>query len=301
MKITNKLNYCMNQKKCNYKLYKLRLLNNTPLLFGGPACSEEWSAPCNAILNDFHQKEMFEFAHPKFIGKKYKRHYARPAYNGIAELKVGQFRTNGDYARVFINIVSDIYEPYVACYNYQSAFSNAELLAEIVERAFNWILKSKMLCVKLVPWVPAKGEKIFWMKDCCETFDACERRYENDELMDFGFEKLKKKTTKRKISDFKSYILYGYEDKVMAWLHRKISCNTNDIAMFMRPMRAMAELKLFNARPPLITFCNEFGKEGLIKKTAYNEYMNTDNDKCDNDCEYKAILKSGKEYFSGYL
>lgn len=290
----------MNHKKCNYKLYKLQLVNNTPLLFGGPTYSEEWSALCNAIINDYHKKEVFEFAHPRCYGKKYKRHYARPAYNGIAELKVGQFCTNSDYARVFINIVSDIYEPYVVFFNYQFAFSNAELLVEIVEGAFNWVLKSKMLCVKLTPWVPAKGEKVFWMEDYGNTFDACERMYENDELIDFGFENLKK-SAKRKMSNFRSYILYGYEDKVMEWLHRQINCNTNDIAMFMRPMRALAELRLFNARPPLMFFCIEFGKEGLIKKTAYNEYMNTDNDKCADDCEYKAILRSARECLTVYL
>ena len=295
--ITGKLNtYCMNNKKCNYKLYKLRLVENKPLIFGGATCSEEWDAPCNAILNDYQQKVMFEFVHPKNNGKKYERHYDRPAFKGYAELKVGRFRTKGDYAKVFINIASDTYEPYVAFYRIQPAFSNADVLAEIVARAFNWVLKGDMLCVKLDPWVPAAGEKIFWLKDCYETYDACEVESENSGLINFGFEKLKKKSAKRKTGDFRSYIEPGMEDLVMNWLRKEIG-DTKDIVAFMRPMRAIARLNLFKDRPPMECFCSEFGKEGLIKLSTYNEYMNIDNQKCVKDRAYYKILDRASKCF----
>ena len=87
----------------------------------------------------------------------------------------------------------------------------------------------------------------------------------------------------------------------MEWLHRMIGNDTTDVPKFMLPMRALAELKLLNARPPLDIFCKAFGKEGLIKKTAYNDYMNYLNAKCDKDNdikdEYKAILDSAKAFF----
>jgi hypothetical protein len=239
---------------------------------------------------------MFEFVHPKNNGKKYERHYDRPAFKGYAELKVGRFRTKGDYAKVFINIASDTYEPYVAFYRIQPAFSNADVLAEIVARAFNWVLKGDMLCVKLDPWVPAAGEKIFWLKDCYETYDACEVESENSGLINFGFEKLKKKSAKRKTGDFRSYIEPGMEDLVMNWLRKEIG-DTKDIAAFMRPMRAIARLNLFKDRPPMECFCSEFGKEGLIKLSTYNEYMNIDNQKCVKDRAYYKILDRASKCF----
>ena len=291
----------MSKLTCNCKLYKVRLVNNTPLIFGGTTFSEEWDAPCKAILNDYHQKVVFEFVHPKDNGKKYKRHYDRPAYDGYAELKVGRFRTGDDCANVFINIASVSYGPYVVFDEIEPAFSSAELLAEIVARAINWVLRNKMLKVELVPWEPDEGEKVFWAKDCYDTYKACQKKCKTDELKDFGFEKLNNANRKRKTGTFKSYILYGYENKVMEWLHPMIGNDSTDIPKFMLPMRASAELKLLNARPPLDIFCKAFGKEGLIKKTAYNDYMNYLNAKCDKDNdikdEYEAILDSAKAFF----
>ena len=286
----------MKKLMCNSKLYKLRLLNNMPLIFGGPTYSEEWSAPCNTIIEDYQQKMVFEFIHPKDNCKQYTRHYERPAYHGFAVLKVGLFRNAGDYARVIINIASANYEPYVVLEDYMPAFSSAEMLVEIVTRAFNWALKSNMLSVVMEPWEPNENESVNWIRDCYETFWICRKECENDELMNFGFEQLKKSGGKRKTGDFISYIKPGNENGVMSWLHKEID-DTKDIAVFMRPMRAINRLGLFDDRPPMNCFCDEFHKEGLIKISAYNNYMNTDNDKCCKDRAYYQVLKRASDYF----
>jgi hypothetical protein len=82
----------------------------------------------------------------------------------------------------------------------------------------------------------------------------------------------------------------------MKWLRREIG-DTKDIAAFMRPMRAIARLGLFKERPPLECFCGEFGKEGLIKISSYNQYMNIDNDKCCKDRAYYQVLDRASKYF----
>jgi hypothetical protein len=84
-------------------------------------------------MDDYHEKVAFQFIHPKDNGKKYSRHYERPAYSGLAELRVGRFRTANDYAVVIINIATETYEPYLVLEDYKPAFSNADILAEIVD------------------------------------------------------------------------------------------------------------------------------------------------------------------------
>ncbi len=44
-------------------------------------------------------------------------------------------------------------------------------------------------------------------------------------------------------------------------------------------------------------FCSEFGKEGLIKLSTYNEYMNIDNQKCVKDRAYYKILDRASKCF----
>ena len=275
----------MKKTTCNVKLYKMRLVSTVPLIFEGPTYSDEWKAPCNAILDDYNQKVVFEFMHPKDCDKKYERHYDRPAYNGFAVLKVGRFSTAGDYARVIINIASTNYDPYVVLENYKPAFNRASILVDMVTRAFNWVLRGKMLCVKLEPWEPAEGEKIYWMKDCHETFVAAEKASENEAMQNFGFEQLRKTITKKLSTGMKSYIKEGLEDKVERWIRKEIKGMTEPIDM-MRPMRAFMEFEMFKKKPPFRVFTAHYHKEGMIEISSYNGYMYLKNNKYKEDLAF---------------
>ena len=286
----------MGKTRCNYRLYKLRLVKiNEPLLWGHNY-SDDWNALCEAILKDFRAEKEFEFVHPTIKGKAYSRHYLHPICHGYAALRVGQFRTGKDFAEVYINLASKKYEPYVVLLNPSPAFANHKILADIVARAFNWELAGKNLKIVMEKWEPENGEKIEWIVDCVETYRCSKRTYDVNHLKDFGFEKLMKPGNKRKTGSFKSYIKPSYEEQVMNFLRKEIG-DSKDIAVFMRPMRAIAVLDLFRDRPPLNSFCEEFNKEGLIKISAYNQYMYIYNDKCEKDQAYYDVLKRASDYF----
>ena len=286
----------MSKSSCNSRLFKLKLVDTSQPLIWGHKLSDDWKSLCEAILKDFRGEEVFEFVHPKIEGQKYSRHYIRPARYGYAALRVGQFKTGDDYAEVYINLDSKKYDPYVVLLNPSPAFKSHELLADIVARAFNWVLADKKLRIVMEKWVPTMDETMGWILDCIETSRNSEKGYDVDDLKDFGFEKLLKKRSKRKTGDFRSYILPGYEDKVMEWLRKEIG-DSKDIAVFMRPMRAIARLELFRERPPMRCFCTEFHKEGLISLSSYNEYMYIYNDKCCNDGAYYGVLSRASDEF----
>lgn len=286
----------MAKTKCNSKLYKLKLVDTSEQLNGEHNVSDDWNSLSEAILKDFRGEKFFEFVHPMDDGMVYSRHYIRPARYGYAALRVGQFRTGEDYAEVYINLESKKYTPYVVLLNPSPAFKNHQLLADIVARAFNWVLAGKKLRIEMETWEPTIEETMTWILDCIETSRNSEKGYDVDDLKDFGFEKLLKKGRKRKSDSFGKYIQKEHEEKVLSWLHSMID-DIRDIPNFMLPMRAVAELKLFIRRPPLEMFYKEFNKRGLVKKTAYHEYMNWRNDKCDDDKAYKEILRQAKEFF----
>lgn len=286
----------MAKAKCNSRLYKLKLVDTSQPLIWGHKLSDDWKSLCEAILKDFRGEEVFEFVHPKIEGQKYTRHYIRPARYGYAALRVGQFKTGDDYAEVYINLESKKYDPYVVLLNPSPAFNSHNLLADIVARAFNWVLADKKLRIVMEKWVPTMEETMGWILDCIETSRNSEKGYDVDDLKDFGFEKLLKQGRKRKCDDLTKCIKKGCEEKVLSWLHSMID-DTRDIPNFMRPMRAVAELQLFTSIPPLVVFYEEFNKKGMVKKTAYYEYLNWRNDKCDDDEAYNDILNMAKEFF----
>jgi len=286
----------MGKTKCNSKLYKLRLVKTNEPLLWGQNYSDDWDALSEAILKDFGEEKVFEFVHPKIKGKAYSRHYIHPVCHGYAALRVGQFKTGKDFAEVYINLASKKYDPYVVFLNPSPAFANHNVLADIVARAFNWELAGKNLKIVMEKWEPEDGEKIELIVDCVETYRCSKRTYDMNHLKDFGFEKLMKSGNKRKTGSFRSYIKPGYEEKVIRFLRKEIG-DTKDVAVFMRPMRAIAVLDLFRDRPPLNSFCEEFNKEGLIKISAYNQYMYIYNDKCDKDRAYYDVLKRASDYF----
>lgn len=289
----------MKKEKYITKMYKIRIAKNETDLFGEPVFSEKWDALCKAILDDFHREKEFLFTHPQDSKKKYGRHYVLPCCYGFAVINVGLFRNDFDYGTITINILSENYEPYVVMGDYTPAFANHEVLADMLKRALDGVLRDKGMSVVLELWDVNKSEKkVMWKRDCVDTYMAL-RKLKADNIMTvFGHEQLKKSPAKRKPKSFRSYIKRGMEDEVLSWLHSEIDDLDQPIDM-MRPMRVLYEQKkrFFRKKPPVGVFIAEFHKEGMIKKSSYNKYMDTRIDVYYEDCEYDETKKRMIEKF----
>jgi len=288
----------MKKEKYITKMYKIRLAKNETDLFGVPVVSEQWDTLCKAILDDFNH-ERLQFTHPQDNKTKYIRHYVLPCCYGFAVINVGLFRNSSDYGSVAINIMSENYEPYVVLADYTPAFANHEVLADIVSRALNWVMKDKGVSVIMEPWEVNAGEKkVMWKRDCVDTYMVRRKLQTDNIMMVFGHEQLKKSRQKRKSMSFRNYIKSGMEGKVLTWLHSEIDNLDQPIDM-MRPMRALYEQKklFFRQKPPIDAFVAEFHKEGMIRKSSYNKYMDTRIDVYYDDITYDDTKKRMKEKF----
>ena len=265
---------------CNYALFKIKVVDKTtPLLFEGLTSSDGCDALCKALVDDCNQESELTLVHPKVASKKYERRHVLPACYGFASLTVGRYQTNNDFASVMINLASQNYPPYMVVMNYKKAFPNPNVLTSMMANALN----SKMdnTEVTFEPWVPAEGEKVCWGADCIGTFAVCNKASTDVEKKTFGYEQVKKKQAKRKLSDFGSCIKEGLEDKVDHWIRKEIKGMTEPIDM-MRPMRAFMEF---------------YHKEGMIGISSYNGYMYTKNNKYSDDDEYVDTKRRIKKEF----
>lgn len=89
-----------------------------------------------------------------------------------------------------------------------------------------------------------------------------------------------------------------YEDRtaeIINMLHVMLENKVTPISI-MRVIKAAIDAGLIE-KPDFDSFVYEFKKEGLIKISAYNNYMNTDNDKCCKDRAYYQVLKRASDYF----
>ena len=241
------------------QLYKIRPTYKGADLFTTALFNKKWDAVCDILKNDRNNKRTLEFVHPKDSDDKYKRKYSH-YHRGFAILTVGKYKKRNDFATMVINLKSDNYDPYVIVIDYTLAFSNPDILAEMTERAFNYVLAESDMEVTLEPWnIDAEEEKILWAVDCVASYFAA--KYDIDEQ------------TKplRKSNDFMEYILHKDKEQVLSVLHRvlgKQKC-PKDIA---RPIRILCDHGVLDW-PPYNAFENEFVEVvGLISESRYNHY-----------------------------
>ena len=169
------------------KLYKMRLFNTHPTLFGDYSNSNQWDLPVKAMKDDFLKRETLVFRHPNDSGKAYVRHYIGSPVNGNAFLMVGQFKKDMDFAFIRIVMKSKIYvEPYIVVEKYSQSFRNPDILAKMVERAFNWVLRGKGVEIKLEPWEPE--EQVMWLLDYEESYLIEMEKARKEDLIMVGYE-----------------------------------------------------------------------------------------------------------------
>ena len=214
------------------KLYKMRLVHTHPTIFGDYSDSDQWELLVKAMKEDLFKQKEFKFRHPKDSEKEYERHYIGCPANGIALLMVGQFKKEMDFAFVRIVLKSVFYgEPYIVLEKYAQSFRNPDILAKMVESAFNWVLKGQGVIVKLEPWEP--NEQVMWLLDYEESYMTEMQKMKKEDLIMIGYEdalerhqKLEAKKKKRQIKKAKSikdYILFKDKALVMKLLRHHVS------------------------------------------------------------------------------
>ena len=182
----------MAQNKIEERLYRIRFVHKQLSIFDNPIYDEKWGLILKSFEDDYSLQREFEFVHPVDSGKKYIRHYTLPLNKHVALLRVGQYRTDNDYATVAINLAPEFCdEPYVILAGFIPAFQSADELARIVERAFNKVLEGSDVRVVLEYWdISAEDKAAMYKSDCVDACYLGFRSSDGNNLGDFGFEQL---------------------------------------------------------------------------------------------------------------
>ena len=290
----------------NLKLYKMRLVHAQPTLFGDYSFSHQWELLAKAMKGDLYKEKEFCFRHPKDSEKKYERHYISSPLNGNAFLVVGQFKKDLDFAFVRILLHSVFYgEPYLVFEKYAQSFRNPDILAKMVESAFNWVLKGSGMEMKLEPWEPE--ENIMWLLDYEVSYMNEMHKMKKEDLIMIGYEEalelhreleaMKGESRKPKVSkksdDILTYILADNKEAVAWFLHEALKGQKTPKGIA-RPFRFLFDHKLSD-HIPYKAVMKEFPElEGLIKERSYNNWTNPNSTSYDRDPQYQKMEETFK-------
>ena len=288
------------------KLFKMRLVETQPTLFGDYSQSDKWDLLIQAMDDDMNKLCEFKFRHPKRKDKVFTRKYVGAHVHGIALLKLDQCGAPFGCSFVRILLKSLNYGvPYLVIENYDHSFRHLHILAEMVESAFNWVLKDTGVKLVLEPW--ETDEKIMFYKDYSQSFmyeiqkckdegpimlgyeDALENHREKEARED------KKPKISKKSDDIMDYIEHSDKEAIIKFLRQSVKNMRlpKDIA---RPVRLLCDYKLVKDkdeyRLPYKAFlktCPEV-KE-LISERKYNNWTNKNSTNYNHDNAYKKLEK----------
>lgn len=283
------------------KLFKMRLVNMHPTLFGEFLRSDQWDLFIKAMDDDLYKRREFKFMNPKHKDKEYIRHYLGSPVNGMALLAVGQFKTPEDFAYVWIISKSVNYgEPYLVFEKYAQSFRNPNTLAEIVERAFNWVLKGTSVKFVLEPW--ETDEEIMWYKDYSESYKAEAKKCKDKGPIMIGYEDMlerhleelareaKSSSSKniRKTDEIFAYIWAENKEGIVEFLHQAVK-GQKFAKEITRPFRLLCDQEITD-KIPFRTVTKEFPElDGLLKERGYNTWTNSNSTNYDHDLPYKFL------------
>ena len=146
-------------------LYKIILVQQELPIFAEFDYSPQWDLIEKTLEMDMNKEKLFSFVHPKNGKKVYMRKYAKCPANGNSELAVGTMEGPRDFARALIVLHSHMYKvPYIVLERYRHISNNPDVMAKMIERAFNWALRDTSVRVVLERW-DTKGEYIDYHKD----------------------------------------------------------------------------------------------------------------------------------------
>ena len=282
-----------------FKLYKMRLLNMQPTLFGDYSYSDKYELLAKAMRDDLYKEKEFKFRHPKDIEKEYVRHYISSPLNGNAFLAVGQFKKDMDFAFVRILLHSAFYgEPYLVLERYAQSFRNPDILAKMVESAFNYVLKGSGVEMKLEPW--ESEENIMWLLDYEVSYMNEMQKMKKEDLVMIGYEEAlerhlkqeakKKKRQIKKSQNIKDYILHKNKNSVLKLLRRIVrkSSSPKKVAM---PFRLLIDRMIMKRAPFKLVLSEIPELEGRISDTRYNHWTDDRTSSYQGDSDYEELNK----------
>lgn len=293
----------------NSGLFKISLVKSERDIFGDPISSDEWDKIENLLYEDVKRK-VFNFVHPKRTGIVYERRYKICPVSGIAWLEVGKQGDFTNNATVRVILKSYMYKvPYLVIEDYYPTVKNVDLMAEIVQRAFNTALKEYGLEVILEPWVSEKS--IWWLldfeisykkelkkhpeiaKNCKGHQEAVEYAAKIKELEE------KEPVTTKRISrkDNRSYrdcIKVEDKDAVLKIAH-DYSDGIKKACVVMIVQKAMIDAGVLT-RPSYRAFVEEFGSGEGRSAASYSELNNEKSHKYDKDPLYLKLLRIFSEF-----
>ena len=291
----------------NSRLFKIHLVQSERDLFGNPISSDEWDKIAELLYEDTKHK-VFQFVHPKKKGIVYERRYKICPVNGLAMLEVGK---QGDFLnRATVRLITKSYmynAPYLVIEDFASIAKHVEVMAEIVRRAFNIVLKEYGLEVILEPWV--SDEPIWWIldfeishkqelkkhpeiaKNCKGYQDALEYEAKIKEMKENSE---KKKISRRADCSFRDHIKVNDKDAVLKIAH-DYTDGSNKACVVMIVQKAMNDAKVIS-RPSYRAFVEEFGSGEGRSAASYSELNNDHCHKYDRDPLYMKLLRIFSEF-----
>ena len=266
--------------------------------------SNEWKRLEEAMEKDLHDDEVFLFHHPKYSKKEYQRKYHLCPANGNARMVVGRMKNPLDFAYVSFVLHSYFYKvPYIVIEDYKHISPNPDVIADMVARAINWVLKDTGVEIILERW----DEMVLYPIDFWESYKGELRKSGGKNLIPMGYEgalkvhkekeakkkKCKKAASIKKTDDIRFYIQHPNIDAIIDFI-RKALVGAKMPKDIVRPIRLLREHQIFlannNDRLPYRAFINEFSEfKDLIKEGTYNDYLNPNRTSYDGDKIYNKL------------
>ena len=286
-------------------LYKLVLVQQELPIFSDYDYSAQWELIEKTLVMDMKKEKLFSFVHPKNGKKVYMRKYGKCPANGNSELIVGTMVKPLAFARALIVLHSHMYKlPYIVLERYRHISNNPDVMAKMIERAFNWALRDTSVRVVLERW-DTKGEYINYHRDFRLSWDVELDKSEGEYLIQMGYEDAlevhkrneakKKKPNKKKSDDIRYYIQHPNKDAIIEFIRKALEGMKvpKDIA---RPIRVLRVHKVFlrseDYRLPYNAFIKAFPEfKDLIERGAYNDFINPNRTKYNNDEIYMQLEK----------
>ncbi len=288
-------------------LYRVFLVQQELPIFAEYDYSAQWELIVKALEMDMNKEKVFSFVHPKNGKKVYKRRHTRCPANGNTEIVVGTMEKPLDFARAIIVIHSHMYKvPYIALERYRHISSNPDVMAKMIERAFNLVLEGSGVKVVLERW-DTKGEIIQYHRDFARSWDIELNKCNGKYLVKLGYEdalevhkhkEAKKKKPNKKSDDIKYYIKHPNKEAIIEFIRKALEGMKvpKDIA---RPFRVLREHKVFlrseDYRLPYNAFIKAFPEfKDLISEGAYNDCLNPNRTSYDGDEIYYKLEKESE-------
>ena len=241
--------------------------------------SNEWKRLEEAMEKDLHDEEVFLFHHPKYSKKEYQRKYHLCPANGNARMVVGRMRNPLDFAYVSFVLHSYFYKvPYIVIEDYKHISPNPDVIADMVARAINWVLKDLGVEIVLERW----DELVLYPIDFWESYKGELRKSGGKNLIPMGYEgalkvhkekEAKKKSVNKKSDDICRYMKKGNHELILKWLHYVLKGRktAKDISM---PFRFLLEGK-YTERIPYKAVVAEFPEvEVFLNEKRYDGWIN---------------------------